>query len=471
MESQLFHNGKRTSAFLHFFDVHFLELKRAHLYESEVAKEARIATRMAILCTDEILVPAASFFETPLCRKIVNDLRSLFDLGVIWLVGAAANIEEFVFNKLNQYDVKSSQYKEYSSNNLNGLPPFRTRYQSATKDIKKDWLNRLDGKRTVAEVAEGTKFVLPNNFERLWAKVPDDLDGKAFVVPYVAPLLFKSGQHPTVNNRLHYVINEAYFSSFVNEFQACTVGDLIYLASPHRVPSISFVIPFRKLLYEARKTGIFEDIVRCDAAALPSLKSDDRWVRCVVATISNREVAMKKMEEDKKEELFASPKMKGQVRTIQERSDFILDNESKERLLVGEVISTVALAGQLCREFNVSDHGIDMEIEFKNDAGEATGRRLYLQLKSGDSYLRERKHDGSEIFKIKKARHAEYWREQAFPVLLVLRSSAGGIRWMEIRDYLKRESEGGNKAVKHIVFEGEPFDVTSVLRWREKTLD
>jgi hypothetical protein len=52
----------------------------------------------------------------------------------------------------------------------------------------------------------------------------------------------------------------------------------------------------------------------------------------------------------------------------------------KERALVGEVISTVANAGQISREFCVSDHGIEMEIEFKNDAGEATGWKLYLVL-------------------------------------------------------------------------------------------
>ena len=85
--------------------------------------------------------------------------------------------------------------------------------------------------------------------------------------------------------------------------------------------------------------------------------------------------------------------MKSRVRDLREQSDVKLDNESKERALVGEVISTVALAGQLSREFNVSDHGIDMEIEFKDDAGEATARKLYLQLKSGDSYLHKRKRD------------------------------------------------------------------------------
>src|SRR5262249_22667644 len=132
-------------------------------------------------------------------------------------------------------------------------------------------------------------------------------------------------------------------------------------------------------------------------------------------TVGNREVAMKKLEEgkpdilcvncekrirlwDEMEELFASEETKRRVRELQEQSALVLDNESKERALVGEVISTVALAGQISREFNVSDHGIDMEIEFKDDAGEATGRKLYLQLKSGDSYLRERKRDEAEVF-------------------------------------------------------------------------
>jgi len=201
----------------------------------------------------------------------------------------------------------------------------------------------------------------------------------------------------------------------------------------------------------------------------------------------NREVAMRKLEEgkkdilcvncekriplwDKMEELFAGAETKQRVRELEEQSAIVLDSESKERALVGEVVSTVALAGQLSREFNVSDHGIDMEIEFKSDAGEATGRKLYLQLKSGDSYLRERKSDGAEIFSIKDERHARYWMAQAFPVLLVIRTSEGEVRWMEVRDWLKRASNNGKKRVKQIVFEGERFDVMSVRRWRDKVL-
>jgi hypothetical protein len=41
---------------------------------------------------------------------------------------------------------------------------------------------------------------------------------------------------------------------------------------------------------------------------------------------------------------------------------------------------------------------------------------------------------------------------------------------MEVRDWLRRASDGGLRPVKQIVFEGERFDVMSVRRWRERVL-
>ena len=52
----------------------------------------------------------------------------------------------------------------------------------------------------------------------------------------------------------------------------------------------------------------------------------------------------------------------------------------------------------------------------------------------------------------------------------LMRNSEGEVRWMEVRDWLKRESDNGKKPVRQIVFEGERFDVMSVRRWREKVL-
>jgi hypothetical protein len=53
--------------------------------------------------------------------------------------------------------------------------------------------------------------------------------------------------------------------------------------------------------------------------------------------------------------------------------------------------------------------------------------------------------------------------------MLVIRTSDGEIRWMDVSAYLKRESAGG-KSVRQIIFAGERFDVMSVRRWRERVL-
>ena len=94
------------------------------------------------------------------------------------------------------------------------------------------------------------------------------------------------------------------------------------------------------------------------------------------------------------------------------------------------------------------------------------GKRLYLQLKSDDSYLTTRKRDGAEVFQIKNERWAQYWQQQAYPVLLVIRTSDGEIRWMDVSEYLKRAQQ----PVKQVVFTGERFDVMSVRRWRDKMI-
>ena len=77
--------------------------------------------------------------------------------------------------------------------------------------------------------------------------------------------------------------------------------------------------------------------------------------------------------------------------------------------------------------------------------------------------------DGAEVFQIKNPRWADYWQRQAYPVMLVICTSDGEIRWMDVSAYLKRESAGG-KAVSQVVFEGERLDAMAVRRRRDKAL-
>jgi hypothetical protein len=208
----------------------------------------------------------------------------------------------------------------------------------------------------------------------------------------------------------------------------------------------------------------------CDKCSHPVKDSELAWEilqeKGKRASIScqkcNKKVQLWDLIEDK----FASEESQLRVRELEEQAETGIDNESKELILVGHTFAIAGEAGQIYRQYTNSDHGIDGEIEFKNDKGQASGKRIYLQLKSGDSYLRTRKSDGKEIFKIKKKRWAEYWAAQAYPVMLVIRTSDGEIRWMNVTNYQKKHG----KNIKQIVFDGESFTALNVVNLRNKVL-
>ena len=166
------------------------------------------------------------------------------------------------------------------------------------------------------------------------------------------------------------------------------------------------------------------------------------------------------------EQKFASDEFQLRVQELEDQARIRLDNESRELILLGHTFAIVGEAGQIFRQFTNSDRGIDGEIEFKDNEGLASGKRVYLLLKSGDSYLQIRKRDGKEVFVIKNPRHIKYWQAQACPVMLVIRTSDGQIRWMNITDYLKQHRHN----VKQIIFDGELFTPMSVLRLRDRMI-
>ena len=80
-----------------------------------------------------------------------------------------------------------------------------------------------------------------------------------------------------------------------------------------------------------------------------------------------------------------------------------------------------------------SDYGIDGEIEFEDDQGRAAGKRLYVQLKSGDSYLKQRERDGAEVFRIKNPR----WGACARPPQFMRTGSSPLPAWQSARRMAK----------------------------------
>jgi hypothetical protein len=165
------------------------------------------------------------------------------------------------------------------------------------------------------------------------------------------------------------------------------------------------------------------------------------------------------------EEKFASERIQQEVRGLEEKSRLTIDKESRELLLVAHALAIAAEAGQIFRPTIQADWGIVGEIEFKNDQGEPSGRRVYLQFKS-DEYFTLSKQGERLVFTIGKEDYAEQWRASVHPVMLVVRDGYGRILWMNVTEYLQTQG----KAVKQIVFEGEPFTAQSLWRMRDRVL-
>lgn len=147
-----------------------------------------------------------------------------------------------------------------------------------------------------------------------------------------------------------------------------------------------------------------------------------------------------------------------------------LDTQALEQILIGHVQAITGEASQIFRELTKFDYGIDGEVEFKNNDGEASGKKIYIQLKSGNSYLRTRKSDGSEVFDVKNERHLQYWISQPVDVYLVVRQTdetSGGqtIRWMNVTRYLKKRKD---KTSRQIIFKGEKLDMEAVWKVRDQ---
>jgi small GTP-binding protein len=169
------------------------------------------------------------------------------------------------------------------------------------------------------------------------------------------------------------------------------------------------------------------------------------------------------------EQRLKSDPVARRILSMEETATRGLDTQALEQTLIGHMMAVCGEANQIFRPVTIPEYGIDGEVEFKDDDGKPGGKKIYVQLKSGNSYLRTRRRDGREVFDVKDERHLTYWISQPVDVYLVIRqtderSGDGTIRWMNITRYLESRKD---KTGRQIVFEGERLDMQAVWKVRD----
>lgn len=247
-----------------------------------------MATRIAVLAANEVILPAASFFETEICNKIIAELSDLYQFGFLKLVGGGANLSEYIDDKLGQYEKESRQSKAYRKwqRSLGDPPAYLPRRNSASKDIKQGWLN-FAKREKFSELLLSPHVGITSGFEERWMAVPDLLETRAFIAPHVFPLLVKGSPNSNLANPVKGLINEQYFGSFTREFSAGVVTDLSYLAPPHDIPSYDADLPYQGVLNELRKRNLLSRIDVANCTELLAIKDDPAFLECLAAGTVN----------------------------------------------------------------------------------------------------------------------------------------------------------------------------------------
>jgi len=286
------------SVFLHFFDIHYLEEKRVDKFLQQATFEAFWATRFSILSAYEVLIPASSFFESKLCRKIISQYRELFDSGIIILVSNNHNIEEFLEEKLIQYNENDEQFSIYKEalHSMDLCLPMRKRQRSSTLDIVKDWRLILNSGKFINEITSHQKVDLPRDFEDRWYRVPDKLEKRAFIVPNVIPLLI-TNSNLFIEDKLHGIINKAYFNSYIEDLKSGIVSDLVYLEPNYQLLTAgNMIIPYKFILRELKKRNLLDYVSALNNNDLIQYGESDEWKDIFFSALKNRQLLLKDLQ-------------------------------------------------------------------------------------------------------------------------------------------------------------------------------
>ena len=120
------------------------------------------------------------------------------------------------------------------------------------------------------------------------------------------------------------------------------------------------------------------------------------------------------------------------------------ESDAMGRAGVHEVALLISEMKWIFREQQVSDTGIDGQIEPCDENGNASGKLIGCQVKSGPSYFREET-DSGFIYR-GDSEHLAYWLSHSLPVIVILRNDeSGNCYWQLINEKTVIRTEKGWK--------------------------
>jgi hypothetical protein len=287
------HLISKRNLLLHYLDHYVLQLigyKRLKpKAQQAIRHECHIATRFAILFADQVFVPAVSYYQSPICRQVLDCYQDIFDTGIIRVIADAYSLEEFQDNRLREYMPGSEEFKLYQKIlDISELhPSIYSCVENTTLALNEEW-NKLIQNTDIEAffVAKVPGEIIPSDLMIRLTTLTDKLNNQAFIVKNIYPQLFEVNSLSLANELLK-IINEIFFNWFTHKLKSGVVSDLIYLnqlsLKSHGV-DIQYNALKTKLLFQYNE--LFKEIINCKPYELLMLKKDAVWNEVLYSIIS-----------------------------------------------------------------------------------------------------------------------------------------------------------------------------------------
>lgn len=280
--------SKLERLFLHFFDTHFIADKGPSAQSLSFQREIRLATRIAVASSETVYIPAASYYESPLCRQILGELEELVGYGVIVLSGSAHNIDEYMRQRQDEgfYRKGSMQHGWYRTQHASMFElPYLPRSRSATRDITAHWGQSVLDESLAHKLRDAVDVPIAA-LERRLEHIPQELGGLAFIPDHVYEILDLNDAPSLLRARIRSVINEGYFKSYVEDLAAGVMVDLRHLASDFKMPSCGRNLSYAKMMRFLQEQDRLHELSTCAPSHLLRMGNDPAWQLAMQTSVS-----------------------------------------------------------------------------------------------------------------------------------------------------------------------------------------
>ena len=228
MIDSVLNRGTQITGLAHFLDHYMFQLNLPNTDSKMANRVLDRALFYMTLLMDIVYLPAVSFFEMPLCRKLLSDYQHLFAEGRIVLVGDGSDLGTFIERRLREYPKRSRQQQIYSRalKRFKRLPPYEAVESDTTASLIDQWPEAFVDKSGDPRSVFSREHLL-SNWDSTLDALSERMAGGAFIYPAVVRLFFAT-PNTRAEEQVLEAINRIFFDNFISILRCSYFGGIPY---------------------------------------------------------------------------------------------------------------------------------------------------------------------------------------------------------------------------------------------------